>query len=564
MKGATVTFAEEAGDSPQYIFPLYPLSYWDQSNVNWFQYLMFRPLYWFGSAGASNQLALNSSVSVANPPVYSDGNKTVTIKLKHFMWSDGKPVTSRDVEFWINLLKFNKTDYGPYTPGGFPDNVTSAAYPNASTVVLHLNKSYNPTWFTDNELAMISPLPQHAWDKESASGKVGNYDTTAAGAKKVYNYLNSQSKSLSTYATNPLWQVVDGPWHLTAFTLQGQATFAPNSHYSGPVKAKIAKFVELPFTSEASEYSAVLGGTVDYGYLPSTDLPQVSRVEQAGYKVEPWTWWGVNYLYLNYSNTLPGKEISNLYVRQVLQRLIDQPEYSKDIYGGYAHPTYGPIPDQPASSYTGGGQVSNPYPYSVQAAKATLTANGWHVVHNGTSTCTRSSGCGPGVPAGSPLSINLTYPSGIPGIQQMMQAFQSAATGVGVKINLTAVPLGQIGSLLEPCKPGASSCWTAIDYNVGFYFAPGPFPDGGYPFASGIIGKSPADVSKIGSLIDQVRTDPSQSALDNYERYTAHALPGLWIPMPSLQISLIKNNISGATPQNPLSSITPEAFTVTK
>jgi peptide/nickel transport system substrate-binding protein len=564
VKNSTVTFAEQAGDTPDYIFPLYSLAYWDEGNVNQFQYLMYRPLYWYGSAGASDQLALNPSLSLANAPVYSDGDKTVTVKLKHYLWSNGKPVTSRDVEFWINLLKANKTDYGPYAPGGFPDNLTSESYPNASTIVLHLNHAYSPTWFTNNELAMISPLPQQAWDKESASGKIGNYDTTTAGAKAVYNYLNGQAKQLSSYATNPLWQVVDGPFRLSAFTLQGQATLVPNSRYSGPVKAKIGKLVELPFTSDAAEYNAVLGGSVDYGYLPPTDLPQVSRVEQSGYKVEPWTWWGVNYLYLNYSNNLAGKEVSQPYIRQALQSLINQPQDSKAIFGKYAHPTEGPIPTEPTSSYTAESKLSDPYPYSISKAQSLLTSHGWHVVKNGVTTCTKSGGCGAGIPTGSALTINETYPAGVPEWQQISEAWQSSASSVGIKINLSSAPTNQIGSMLEPCKPGAGTCWTAIEYGVGFYFAPGPFPDGSYPFDAGIIGTKPADIAKIGQLVNQVRTNPSPSVLEHYAQYTSKALPGLWIPMPDLQISLIKNTIGGATPQNPLSAITPEAWTVSK
>jgi hypothetical protein len=36
------------------------------------------------------------------------------------------------------------------------------------------------------------------------------------------------------------------------------------------------------------------------------------------------------------------------------------------------------------------------------------------------------------------------------------------------------------------------------------------------------------------------------------------------VPMPNLQISLIKGDISGADPQNPLANITPEAWTVSR
>jgi len=43
------------------------------------QELMYRPLYWFGNGSTPN---LNPSLSLAENPVYSDGNTTVTIDLK--------------------------------------------------------------------------------------------------------------------------------------------------------------------------------------------------------------------------------------------------------------------------------------------------------------------------------------------------------------------------------------------------------------------------------------------------------------------------------------------------
>ena len=115
----------------------------------------------------------------------------MTINLKHYQWSDGKPVTSRDVVFWINLLRANKVNWGEYAPGFFPDDVTKVAAPSTSQVVLTLNGPVNPQWFTESELTQISPLPQHAWDKTSATGKIGNYDTSTSGARAVYKFLAS-------------------------------------------------------------------------------------------------------------------------------------------------------------------------------------------------------------------------------------------------------------------------------------------------------------------------------------------------------------------------------------
>ncbi len=108
---------------------------------------MYLQLYQFTNTG------IDAANSLADAPVYSDGNKVVTIHLKSFKWSDGTPVTARDVEFFFNLAKANEDQWSGYVLGQFPANVTSLTSPNSSTIVAHLNKAYDPVWFTDNELS---------------------------------------------------------------------------------------------------------------------------------------------------------------------------------------------------------------------------------------------------------------------------------------------------------------------------------------------------------------------------------------------------------------------------
>ena len=112
--------------------------------------------------------------------------------LKKYDWSDGAPVTARDLVFWMNLAENEKNQDAAYVPGGWMDHVASYSAPSPSTFVLKLNQTYNPTYLLYNGLATLTPLPQAVWDKTSATGAVGNYDETAAGAKKVYAYLNQR------------------------------------------------------------------------------------------------------------------------------------------------------------------------------------------------------------------------------------------------------------------------------------------------------------------------------------------------------------------------------------
>ena len=212
----------------------------------------------------------------------------MTITLKGWKWSDGQQITARDIQFWQNMVTANKDDWAGYSPGEYPDNVTSTTInpSNPLQITFNLSQAYGSYFFTYNELSQITPLPQHVWDKESATGPVGNYDETPAGAQAVYKFLDAQSKSISTYDTNPLWQVVSGPWKLKSMDTAGDVSMVPNPGYGGPIKPTLTQFNEVPFTQAGAEFNqlksatSVTNTTVDYGYLPANDALQKNSLEQ--------------------------------------------------------------------------------------------------------------------------------------------------------------------------------------------------------------------------------------------------------------------------------------------
>jgi peptide/nickel transport system substrate-binding protein len=116
VSGGTATVALQPGDQFTWILPLLPFSASTGANLEYSEYLMWRPVYWFGSPG---HVGLNQAESLADPAVITSnsGQTTATITLKHYDWSDGVPVTSRDVQFWFNLLKAEKANWWDYVPG---------------------------------------------------------------------------------------------------------------------------------------------------------------------------------------------------------------------------------------------------------------------------------------------------------------------------------------------------------------------------------------------------------------------------------------------------------------
>jgi len=117
--GGTAVFAEQPSDTPNYIFPFTSSEFISISNLNDFSYLLYRPLYWFANG---TQPTFNPSLSLASAPTFS--GRTVTINLKHYMWSNGTQVTASNVMFWINMMLAVPQDWGADVPGGFPANVS--------------------------------------------------------------------------------------------------------------------------------------------------------------------------------------------------------------------------------------------------------------------------------------------------------------------------------------------------------------------------------------------------------------------------------------------------------
>jgi peptide/nickel transport system substrate-binding protein len=574
VKGGTAVFALPPSTVPNYIFPMTSSAYISIYNLNTFSNLMVRPLYWFGQG---DQPLMNPQVSLANAPTFS-GN-TLTITLKHYMWSDGTPVTSTDVMFWLNMLKaVGATDWGAYT--GFPDTfVSSYKAVSPTEIQMTMNKAYSHNWFLYNNLSQITPMPP-AWDR-TASGP-SHCATTVSDCAAVYKYLDAQSKQLSTYATNPLWQVVDGPWKLSAFNADGHVTFVPNSKYSGTVKPTLAKFQEVPFTTEAAEYnvlrsSAAGGQKVDVGYLPTVDAPAKpagsspltpGKNPLTGYTLDPLYIWGINYFVVNLQSTTGnGPVIKQQYFRTAIADLLNQEAVIKGPLRGYGTLTVGPVGNTPKTQYLSPQLTGNPFPFNPTAAKNLLTSHGWKVVPNGVTTCTNPSLCGPGIKAGHQMVFNLPYATGTSWIQSEMTQLQSNASLAGIKINLQPKPFNQVTALAAGnCVVAKIPCnWDMANWGGGWSFAPDYSPTGETLFMCGAIANSGGFCSKQNdAYINTTLSSNNMQDMYTWQNYLSKQLPVEWQPNGVYSLTEINSNLHGVTPQSPTLSITPEAWYFTK
>jgi peptide/nickel transport system substrate-binding protein len=254
-----------------------------------------------------------------------------------------------------------------------------------------------------------------------------------------------------------------------------------------------------------------------------------------------------------------GKLFSQLYIRQAIQYLVDQPLYIKKIWKGYAVPTYGPVPVAPANPYSSALEKSNPYPYNPSKAKALLVDNGWKVVPNGTDTCikagTGKGECGAGIPAGTPLKFQEQYSTGISTETEEDTAMKASWATEGINVQLSGASFDTVIGNAISCPNGCS--WQMQEWNGGWTFAPDYYPSGEDLFQLGSEANygdynDTTNNSLITATIDTNKT------LTTWENYLAKQLPVIFQPDEAYALTEYKKNLSGVVPQNPFTGIEPE------
>jgi peptide/nickel transport system substrate-binding protein len=580
VTGGTATVALPAGVTYNYIFPFYAVTHASVYNLQ-FQYLLYRPLYIFGN-NTNNSVAVNYPLSSANPPTYSNGGKTVVVNMKGWKWSNGEPVDAKSLIFFLNMAEAEKANWYGYSKGLLPDNLVSYKATGPNQVTFQLNKAYSSIWFTYNQLGELKPMPM-AWDVTSLTGKPGSGGCTTDSAadgwakcKAVFTFLTAQSNIPSTYATSPLWSVVDGPWKLSSFSTTGNVTIVPNKAYSGSPKPKLSAVKFVPYTADSTAYTALKTGQLDVGYIPSADLPQkpansvlpATNPLGSGYTLQPFYFFGLTYAQPNFNNPTVGFMVRQLYIRQALQEVFDQPGIIKAIYRGYAVPTSGPAPNAPpGNQWIPAAQTENnsqgPYPFSISNAKALLTTHGW-AMQGGVMTCQDPSKCGTGIKKGQQLKITYVYSTGVAATTAMWQTYKSDASKAGIDINIVGQTFNTIVGEAAPCAPMGPKCAVQVFAYGGWVFdGPGFEPTGEPLFATG-AGSNAGNYSdsKMDNLINATHTSSSLSVFHNYATYGTQQLPFIWNPN-AYTIQAVSSKLHNVT-FSPLFTLLPEYWYLTK
>lgn len=561
---SVLSIGEAPGAAPTSIFPLAGCEQDSLNNVQEFQDLMFRPLYWYGLSGST---ALQPSLSPAAPPTANAAGTVVTVSMKGWRFADGGTVDAESVAFFLNLVDADPSAFCNAEVGRGIPGALRAVRASGETLTLTFATPVNLDWLTGNDLSNVVPLDP-AWDRTATSNSAGcatgayGAASTLTACQAVAAYLQAQGTSTSTFA-HALWQGgVDGPWRLTSFTTAGEASFAANPRYSGPVRAHVNALRLIPFSSNAAEEAALANGSLSMGTVPASYVPFSARANgpnaaslAARDTLEPATTWSFNGLEVNFQAQGTGAALVNqLYVRAALQQALDQSALISGPLHGYGTVGVSPLPSATPTSV--GTVTANPYPYSTSAARTALSSHGW-TVENDQAVCTSAgtapSECGAGIAAGTPLTLSVAVASGDPVLDQELALVRSQWSAIGVSLDVAFVTAEDVAT--DCASPSAFElCWSGQGWDyLSDYFPSGDVFFGSSP-ATSLGGYVSATMTK---LIDQSLT--RRGSLSAYATYAASQLPVIYLPTSDVlwEVSTRLVSIRPLRP-NPLSVLTPE------
>ncbi len=553
---STLTFAETPGASPNFISPFAPCAYDAVTNINQFQYLMYRPLYWFGLGGSP---AFVPRLSLATAPVLSKSRTTIILTTKGWHFADGQSVNGQSVMFFLNLWKADPTGLCGTVPGvGAPDQIKSAGA-RGDRVQINFTTPVNATWALYSFLSLITPLPD-TWDRTTTgpaacAASAYNAAATPVICRSVAAYLTQRGAQTTTFAS-PFWQSgVDGPWRLAQFDAAGDATFVANPAYSGPQRPRLSVFREVSFPTTTRELAALTAGQVDLANVDPATLASGAFTLPSGYSVRKAAPWSVNYAVINFSAADPNASvIRQLYVRQALQDAINQHELIATALAGLAYPTTSPLPLTGDAAFP--GTTRAPVPYDPTAARALLSTHGWTAV-GGVMTCgrpgTSATECGPGVAAGTPLTLTMLASDSSPLLARELAAEGAQWSAAGIKV--TDVFRGY-ATVVAGCQ--GDTGYDLCDWGSGWTYQPGLFPSGDQILATGAAANLGGYTNAhMDALIHASMYTPAP--LSAYANFAATQVPVLYQPVLANVLvarSTVTSSI-GLAP-NPYGSLTPE------
>ena len=264
-----------------------------------------------------------------------------TFKLARETWHDGKPFTSKDVKFTVDLAKNGET--GTVFAARL-NAISSVETPDERTAVIKLSRPDAGLLAT---LTKLMILPEHA-----LSG------------------MTPKELATSTWwATKPIGT---GPFKFKQYVTDQYVELTADEDYRLG-RPKVARVINRYFKNPAAAVAALRAGEIQFTYVEPDDVPALKDTKS--FRVIEGQSFVANYVGFNQQVPL-WKDVR---VRQAIMHAIDRQAIIDSLYGG-------------AATVANCGYVAkqlvpeglNPYKYDPAKAKALLAEAGWDKINGST------------------------------------------------------------------------------------------------------------------------------------------------------------------------------------
>jgi peptide/nickel transport system substrate-binding protein len=288
---------------------------------------------------------LGPIAGIAKSWTISPDKKTVTFKLfDGAKWSDGQPITSKDVKYSLETFAPNSLGFGSYV-----ENVTAIETPDPTTVII---KTKRPDARIVGGLFLYI-LPEHVWGKQSIKSLTGSFKP-------------------------PVPIVGSGPYVVTAFDRGRIIRMSRNKYYRGP-KPKFDEVQWVKYgTNDALERALTLG---EIDLIPEVQeaafarLGKVKNVKTVSAPSASFTQLAFNLCSKqNCPDAKFNPAVQDRTVRQAIAYAIDRKRINQIASRNTAFEGHGLLPQYYKSFYS---VPADDYPVDVAKANQMLDAAGW-------------------------------------------------------------------------------------------------------------------------------------------------------------------------------------------
>jgi peptide/nickel transport system substrate-binding protein len=439
------------------------------------------------------------SRSLASAVTTTD-NTVFTITLRPWHWSDGVPLTARDVIYTFGLDKQLGPTWPGYGGGGMPYIVKSIKLLSPTQLQITTTHPVNPTWFIYNGIGPLEPVPEHAWKK----------------------YTLDQMEELQS--TPAFFNVVDGPVKIEKLDIGMDAVFVPNPAWEGP-KMHFSRLVFEFLEGDGANVQGVESGAFDVAAVPTDMYSSVQSFPGTHLELLPQSALE-DVIAMNFHNPAVAF-FRDVRVRQAMEDAIDQNAIVQGLQHGNGDAAYGPVPHSFTQFLPPEMQAGHyPVGYDPAKSRALLEAAGFTPGPDGIMQKN-----------GKRLSFTYLEETGTDAIIELDEILQADFRDVGIEMKLHLTQFNLIMALMN----GPPTGWEA----TGFGQPSQPYPSGEGQYATGANqnqgGYSDPEMDR---LIEDNTEKPDIKYLYAYENYASAQQPVIFSPR-LRPVILVRNRLHG-------------------